>query len=171
MFRQTIVKAEPPMMAEIDTAFRVKNKPVIFSWGDKVYDPMGVGLSPKLVAHEAVHGERQLQMGVEVWWGRYIADPLFRLAEEIPAHVAEFEFCAQQPDADKPVPGYRSRLGMQETHIAQRLSGPLYGNLINTAEARRALHGVIPNILRRHKESSVPPEARVFVAFDTGGPK
>lgn len=130
-----VVVAPPPMFDEIDAVFHVKGKPVIFAWGDTIYAPQGGPVSEALQAHEAVHGARQSN-DIEGWWRRYMTDPAFRLAEEIPAHRAEYRWHAAQPNAHQAVKGFRSRLAFHEADIARRLSGPLYGAMISNARAR-----------------------------------
>jgi hypothetical protein len=130
-----VVYDKPPMYDEIDVAFGVKGKPVIFAWGDRVYMPgMAGGLSKALDAHETVHGERQLAYpgGVEAWWRRYIADPQFRLDEEIPAHRAELAVLQRKAKGPSMKAHFLSR-------IAARLAAPLYGNLITVADAKKVL--------------------------------
>lgn len=130
-----IVYDFPPMYDDIDAAFNVRGKPVIFAWGDKVYMPgQACGLSKALTAHEAVHCERQLKYpgGIEAWWRRYIADQQFRLDEEIPAHRAELAVL----EARAKSPSMRSHA---VSRTAARLAAPLYGNLITVSEAKRVL--------------------------------
>jgi hypothetical protein len=142
-----VVFAEPPLIDEIDRAFNVRGKPVIFCWGDIIYNPQQVTITRELAAHEAVHCRRQLgvlepgtepaELAIRAWWGRYIRDPNFRLLEEIPAHVEEFlSLCEQH------APRWPNRRAMRRTFaaaIAKRLSSPLYGGLISFAEAKRSL--------------------------------
>ena len=54
-----VVVGLPPLFGEIDAAFDVRGKAIIFAWGDTIFDPNGGGVPPELLAHEAVHGERQ----------------------------------------------------------------------------------------------------------------
>ncbi len=126
--KQTILKAFPPNFAEIVKAFPwVKGQQgVLYSWGDHIYNPQGVEIPPELLAHEAVHGERQGEH-VGNWWACYLEDPHFRLMEEILAHRAEWR--ARLLDR----PGF----GLKQ--IAARLSGPLYGNLISYEDAAQAI--------------------------------
>lgn len=132
------VRDVPPLFAEIDAAFNVRGKPVIYAWGDKIYNPMGVELTPELIAHESVHGQRQGN-DIEGWWRRYIADPHFRLLEEIPAHVDEFvSLCLQHRSK------WVSQRAMRRTfaaHVARRLMAPLYGygHLMSFEDAKKAL--------------------------------
>jgi hypothetical protein len=75
---------------------------------------------------------RATTQGIEAWWTRYLADPEFRLAEEIPAHRAEYKtFCSRVRD-------YQARMRFGRA-IAERLGGPLYGGLITPAEARKRI--------------------------------
>lgn len=136
-----VIKAFPPNYQAINDAFNVRGRNVIFCYGDRIYNPAGVMVGPDLVAHESVHSEQQKAYfdSVEAWWGRYIADPAFRLAEEIPAHQAEFKYWRQHASADRPVKGFRSAADFHLLSIAQRLAGPLYGRLISLTEAKKLL--------------------------------
>jgi len=141
--KMKILDAEPPNIDEIDAAFHVRGKAVIYAYGDCVYAPGGRGVSPSLQAHERIHCERQLVHpgGVIGWWRAYIADPKFRLDEEILAHRAEFKWWKKQPNTDRPVDGFRSARLYHLTHIASRLASSLYGNIIGAAEAKRLIEG------------------------------
>lgn len=118
----------PPNYAAINAKFNVRGKNILFSYGDTIYNPSRVVIPPELMVHEAVHGRRQ---GADPsgWWNRYIEDPEFRLNEEIPAHRAEFQEVMKHGMAD-----YKAIRS-----IAERLSGPLYGRMIDVASAERAI--------------------------------
>lgn len=135
------IKVEPgPMWGRIVAAFPEANeKGVFYAYVDRIYNPHGVPISPALIAHEAAHGKRQLEVGVEVWWKRYIADERFRLDEEVIAHRAEYLHHRNSPEGSKPVRGFRSAADRALIHIAARLASPLYGKLINAIEARRLI--------------------------------
>lgn len=123
-----LVKAYPPNIDAIDAEFKVRGKPIIYAFGDKIYAPFSDSISPALMAHEKVHCERQIG-NVKEWWDRYIADRDFRLAEEIPAHIAEFNhLCQQYPNRNQ----RRRHLAV----IAHKLSAPLYGSLLSKHEAK-----------------------------------
>lgn len=131
----TVVNALPPMFDEIDAVFKVRGKPVMFAWGNKIYAPMQQGqISKALLAHEQVHGDRQFATagGVEAWWRQYLEDRAFRLAEEIPAHRAELSHLLTKAKG----PSMRAHA---LSRTAARLAAPLYGNLITIAEARKVL--------------------------------
>ncbi len=54
-----VVHDYPPLMDEIDAKFHVRGKPVIYAWGTTIYNPSNIDVPPQLIAHEAVHGQRQ----------------------------------------------------------------------------------------------------------------
>lgn len=118
-----IIVARPPNFDRIRQALPDADKPgVIFAYGDDIYNPSGGTIPPALLAHEAVHCERQRPVecvGPEAWWDLYLTDAEFRYHEELLAHVAEYISFAQTV-ADR---NGRARL-LQRT--AQRLTAPLY---------------------------------------------
>jgi hypothetical protein len=116
----------PPNFRKIDRAFNVRGKPVIFAYGDTVFNPTKAEIPPELLRHEEIHLIRQGGKP-EAWWDEYIANPAFRLAEEIPAHVAEYQAS---------VAHFRTQA---LDHVATKLASPLYGNLITVADAREAI--------------------------------
>ena len=133
---QAIVIAKPPMFEEIAAVFRLAHMPgVIFSWGAAtIFNPSGIVIPQPLLAHEAVHGARQGydDAGIRAWWKRYIADPAFRLAEEMPAHRAEYA-------AIKGLVQDRNARVRELHQIVTRLCGPLYGGIISRTNAWKAV--------------------------------
>lgn len=132
-----VVKALPPNFEEIDAAFAVRGQPILFAYGDTIYNPAGVDVPAELHAHEEVHGERQLTAGVDLWWKRYIVEAEFRLAEELPAHVAEYRALCRLHRGR-----WVSERNMRRTiaaHVARKLASPLYGNLLTTESAKKAI--------------------------------
>lgn len=129
-----VVKGVPPNYDKIKAKMDPP-KQAIFCYGDTIYTPSLSAITPELKAHEHVHYERQ--QGIpEAWWDRYLDEPQFRLDEEIPAHQAEYQ---EYIRGRKPNRQSRRRVLM---FIAKRLSGPLYGGLINLREAKRLIKGV-----------------------------
>lgn len=126
MLTQEVVHDYPPLYDEIAKAFALAPG-VIFSWGDRIYNPGGVIIAPQLIPHEAVHGERQLG-DIEGWWRRYIAELPFRLEEELRAHQAEYRYLLRHGNR-----GSRRR-ALKQT--AARLAAPLYGPMCSAAQAR-----------------------------------
>ena len=127
-----VVRDRPPNFDRIATVFPVHKYPgAIYAYGDTIYNPSGNSLSAALHAHEEVHSERQ-GGDPEAWWERYLVEPAFRLAEEIPAHRAEWEaFCKM---------GFgRGERRRYLAIIAGRLASPLYGHLTTFARAREII--------------------------------
>lgn len=129
--KQKIIHDYPPNIDEIDARFAVRGKPVLFSWGARIYNPRGIIIPPALIAHEAVHGERQGD-DIEGWWRRYLHDPEFCLAEEVPAHRAELQVALAHCKNRN-----QKRLALR--HISQRLAGPLYGRVVTRRDAQRLI--------------------------------
>lgn len=139
MSTMRVLTMPPPNFKAINEAFNVRGKPVIFAYGNTIYNPRRIQIGPWLVAHERVHMERQAAIagGPEAWWREYIADPVFRLEEELPAHRAEFQFlragmAVDRRDAETAIPAALH-------FIAERLASPLYGSLIGIDEAKRLI--------------------------------
>lgn len=131
--RETVVLRErPPNFDKILAAFPGASAPgVIFAYGGFIYAPGDVGVSLELRAHERVHLLRQ---GYEqdAWWDRYIAEPQFRLEEEILAHRAEYREFARRH-------GNPTRCAIALQDIAAKLASPLYGALVTLADARKEI--------------------------------
>ena len=124
-----IVIGIPPNYAAIKARFPAcDRKGVIFSYGDRIFNPSGISIPRELMAHEAIHGVRQGTDPV-TWWERYLAEPLFMLDEEIHAHHSEYRAYVKRH-------GHRPR---DLRGIAERLSGPLYGNALTFAQAQHAI--------------------------------
>jgi hypothetical protein len=118
------------MFRQINQRFDVRGKPVLFCFGDVIYNPTGIKIPPQLMVHEAVHSKQQGKDPFE-WWRRYLVDNAFRLDQELPAHRAEWSFVRDVlPDVEEEEMLHR---------IAWRLSSPLYGSMIGYEEARRQI--------------------------------
>lgn len=127
-----IVKGYPPNYAEIKAAFR-PNANTVFAYDDTIYSPSTVDLPVDVVEHELVHFAQQERCGgAEAWWQRYIAEPKFRLEQEIEAYRVQYATVASLPRAD------RRRL---LTRISKTLASALYGSLVTKEQARRLIAG------------------------------
>jgi hypothetical protein len=130
-----IIKGFPPNFAALKKTFGRLPSNVVFSYGDTIYAPGGQKLHPSIIAHEEAHGRRQLALGVTAWWDRYITDPAFRFEEELIGHRAEWQhFKSQQV----PLPSATAQRNALD-HMAKRLSGPLYGNIVGYEQAMREI--------------------------------
>lgn len=128
-----IVVGKPPVYARCAALFDIDGKPILFAWGDKIYNPMDIDIPKELIAHERVHGERQTSDPAKImrWWDRYLADDAFRFEEERVAHRAEWLYYAKRN------PGKNTRPVLDA--IAGRLAGALYGSLTTISAARDAI--------------------------------
>lgn len=149
-----IIKAYPPNFSPLKKAFPfIVGRPgILYAWGDRIYNPSGVKVQPWLLAHEEVHGRQQTSgpynevldvLDVLEWWDSYINLPAFRLKQEIEAHRVEWKaYLSTFPENSPfdPCP-YLERM-------AERLSSPLYGNMISKAEAK---HEIADNNYGRDK--------------------
>lgn len=139
-----VIKAFPPNYTEIAKVFPVAGKPgILYAWGDKLYNPSGVQVSPWLMAHEETHGRQQQAVDIPLWWRRYIDDPWFRLDQEIEAHRKEWQEYLDLMQGANP-----KHVNQYLDLIASRLSSPLYGNLITFDRAVEEINGN-PDLARR----------------------
>lgn len=122
----------PPNFDFIRAHFPLAGKRTVFSYGDKIYVPSGIKLSPAIHAHELVHCGRQLELGLAIWWEKYVTDVHFRYWEELLAHRAEYQHLIK----DAPGRPWR-RKALSE--IARKLSHPLYGPMVTFNQAKKAI--------------------------------
>lgn len=129
--RQRVIVGRPPVYDRCIAVFGqdvIVGKPIIWSWGEVIYNPLDIDITRELYAHEAVHGARQ-QDDVLAWWDKYLLYPQFRYVEEYLAHRAEWK------NLVKHAPG--KNLAADFEAIAGRLASPLYGS-VTTLEAAKA---------------------------------
>ncbi len=119
-FGQKVLVDTPPVYEAVTRRFpMVHDKAVVFSYGDKVYNPQGIAIPYEILAHEALHGERQDTYGVERWWDEYLKDKLFRLEEEFDAHMVEWEHL-------KSWATNRHERRAFEALVSKKLASPIY---------------------------------------------
>lgn len=128
-----IIVGRPPNYEQILAVFpKAARMDVIFTYGWTIYSPGGPHVSDALIEHERVHAKRQNDAGVVVWWDKYLVDPAFRLAEELPAHRAEYQW-HKHHSRD------RNLIARHLHAIASRLAGPLYNNVIGLGQAKKLI--------------------------------
>lgn len=133
-----VVRDYPPNYEAIAARFPViRGKPILFAWGDRIYNPRGGIVSSALQAHEAVHGRRQ-GADIEGWWERYLEDDRFRFEEELAAHRAEYEYLIQEGAGNRQARRSAMRI------VARRLASPMYGRLATRSEIETLLKGAGP---------------------------
>lgn len=123
-----IVNEFPPNYQLIREVFRNCDefKP-IFSYGDIIYNPYNINVTPDLEVHEEVHMKQQGE-DVEGWWNRYLIDKDFRLKQEIEAYGTQFHWVKSKIQN-------RILVEWSKEKMAQALSGDMYGNLLSYGEA------------------------------------
>lgn len=127
-----ISNKKPPNYEQLAKFFDIENrKNVVFTYGDTVYAPGVDDISDDLKIHEATH---QIQQGdnPKEWWDKYIADPEFRLDQELEAYKNQFKWFKKRK------PPKKVRTDFLD-HIASDLSSSLYGNIIDYKTARNIL--------------------------------
>lgn len=139
------IKQKPPHQKMIDEHLPEFKEHRTCAFGSILFNPDNVELTPELMAHEMEHAKQQQTFGhgrykiwkhskyrVEEWWNRYLQDPSFRLAMELPASQREWwEFQKYHTD--------RNRLAVKKHEIAKRLASKLYGKGIKVTEALKVL--------------------------------
>jgi hypothetical protein len=131
-----VLRAFPPNFTHIAKVFPfIRGKQgILYAYGDTLYNPSGVPVTPWIAAHEAIHMARQKAQGVTDWWGSYLTNPTFRLDEEVLAHRAEWATFKLTKYSDNQKARYL-------TQMAERLSSPLYGGLVLEHEAMALILG------------------------------
>lgn len=92
-----VIQALPPNIKKIYARFpHVRGAPVVFAYGDTIYNPGRDAVSDDVMAHEKVHQRQQAEHpgGVEGWWDQYLEDSDFRLDQELEAYGAQLRYYA-----------------------------------------------------------------------------
>ncbi len=128
---QVVINDWPPNIDEIRAVLPVTENN-IFAYDLKIFNPGGGKLGQELHQHEAVHFKQQTAIGVEAWWLAFLSDEVFRLAQEIPAHKAEYRcFCKYNGDRNEQASFLRA--------LGKRLAAPMYGGIITANEAMKRI--------------------------------
>ena len=127
-----VIGAHPPNYEDILKSFpKVKDiRGVVYTFGQVIFNPDNVDLPVELMYHEATHSIQQDKLGPEEWWKKYLADPKFRLKQELEAYHQQFKkYCKNQKDRNKQS-SYLHKLAVD-------CSGEIYGKMINFSDARK----------------------------------
>ena len=124
-----IVFKYPPNIEKIREHFPVKYG-VIFTYGDKLYNPDRGEIDSALMVHEETHTVQQGNNPDE-WWDRYFTDESFRKEQEIEAYRNQYKYALENYNRAS-----RKRLLRQ---ISKDLSSHLYGNLMTEEEAKEQI--------------------------------
>ncbi len=124
----------PPNIEEIYKVFgkeNIEGQPVIFAYGDTIFNPTGANISDDVRAHEYVHLRQHghTREGAALWWAKYLSDPDFRRSQEIEAYQAQYQYyCRSYKDKNS-----RARFLERKS---EEFSSALYGNIISLRDAR-----------------------------------
>lgn len=130
-----IVKGYPPNYLEIKKRFKVSPR-TVFTYGDTVYSPAGVGISEDLKVHETVHTVQQGLVTPEVWWRHYFANADYRFEQELEAYIMQYRYA---------VANYgRSDRKKLLKHLRKDLAGPMYGLAVSPEEAEKLITEAMP---------------------------
>lgn len=121
-----IQKTYPPNYVAITDALGVV-RGAVFCYGDTIFNPFDVDITPDIEVHEAVHMRQQGEYP-DVWYYKYLNDSEFRLSQEIEAYGEQYNFIK------KHMRGKLLEWGLDR--MAQALSGKEYGGLLSFGEAK-----------------------------------
>jgi len=124
-----IVFKYPPNIKRIKEHFPIK-RGVIFTYGNRLYNPDRGEIDDALMVHEETHTAQQGNNPDE-WWDRYFIDKAFRLEQETEAYQNQYKYALDNYNRAS-----RKRLLRQ---ISKDLSSSLYGNLITEKEAKEII--------------------------------
>lgn len=125
-----IVKDYPPNIEDIRKKFDLKDKSIVFTYGDTLYNPTGSDIPENLMKHEETH-EKQQGKDIKGWWSRYLEDNQFRLEQELEAYRNQYKYVEEN--------GNRETKRDFLKHIARDLSSHIYGNIINFEQAKQLI--------------------------------
>lgn len=119
---------KPPVWDSICATFQINPIGVFFTYGDTIYNPSGLPIPGEIVEHERVHMKQQKEMGPDIWWGKFLRDPKFRAEQEAEGYARQYSVMAQR------LSGQNQKFNYLK-HLAELLSGPMYGNCISYMSA------------------------------------
>lgn len=145
-----VLNTFPPNWNKIKEAFpNAEAEQAVFCYGDVVHSPFNSKVTRDLEVHEAVHSEQQ-GTDPETWWNKYLADPTFRLEQEIQAYGLQlFHLKNEKVKLDDGKGGWKDGYRPSRVitwyleQIAKTLSGPLYGNIIDYHKAHARIRHFI----------------------------
>lgn len=122
-----IIKDKPPIWDKLKSIFpNADENTVAVTYGDKIY--CKEDMTEDLLAHELTHVRQQGEMGRDIWWDRYLSDPVFVYEMELEAYRKQLQVLYKK---------HKDRNTRYKYHltIARILGGPLYNNVKSVANA------------------------------------
>lgn len=130
-------KELPPNFEAINKVFHTEGKPIVYTYGDTVYN-VQEPLPEHLEVHERIHTLQQLEITPEVWWDSFISDPAFRTEQELLAYGAQYAYAKKN---------IRNREALYRFlfRIAGDLASESYGNILTHGEAESKIKRATKN--------------------------
>lgn len=124
-----ITGSPPPNYEAIIKVFpAAKDQPVVFTYGDTIFNVSRPSIPYHLIIHEQTHSKQQGNDPAG-WWERYLSDPAFRTEQEVEAYAAQYAH-VQSVTKDRNV------LARALHSLALDLSSSVYGNVLRWSEAK-----------------------------------
>lgn len=126
--------AYPPNYEEILAVFpAIVGKPVVFAYGDTLYNPTGAIIPPDLKVHEETHElqQKEYRGGASQWWKQYLFSPDFRLDQEAKAYRAQYKYLLGTESRQV------ARAGLRK--FVKDLSGAIYGHICSAELAEKLI--------------------------------
>lgn len=120
----------PPNIKDIEKVLKPSDT-ALFCYGDTIYSPHLKSFDSSYFMHEAAHSHQQGDKPKE-WWDKYLAEPSFRLSQELAAYQVQHKFNTQTLKD-------RNQIALRLMHMAQALSSEMYGGIISYAEAAKQI--------------------------------
>lgn len=116
------VKDRPPNYSAIMNAVpHVKfRRGMLYAWGNVLFNPDAVPLTPELWEHEYCHA-RQQDREISAWWARYLVDVPFRFQQEAEAHSIEISTVLERAGGQ-----LTKKARRQVASIKDRMHSPIY---------------------------------------------
>lgn len=101
---------------------------VVIAYAPYIYVPGAQVIPPDIFVRGSIHLKQQTvtPLGVVHWWNEYLADPEFRLQEELEAYGAQLAMYNKAPNR------YFQHM---KNVLAQELASEFYGRIISFGEA------------------------------------
>lgn len=123
----------PPIYHKLKDQFGVSwNEGIIIANYPKIHCKFDI--PPEKLVHEKVHLDRQMKIGLDLWWELYLGKESYRLEEEVLAYQAEYQFLKRYIKD-------RELLYSLVREMAAHLSGQMYGNILTATEAIKLIRG------------------------------
>lgn len=135
-----IIKQEkPPVWENVLALFKINVSTTLFTYGDTLYNPSGLYIPPDYMQHEEHHSGQQghNDEGAGKWWARYFQDPYFRVDQEAEAYGIQYAWWLINGPAS--LRNNREMRYRKLLELAQKLAGPMYGDVINLEGAKKLI--------------------------------